>query len=161
MRKDRNHRHRLKHGHLFRVLRTTLSLGSTTSLGLERAAIGSCHRRRCLDRGRRNLQRRRRNYRLQRLSRKRRYLRPPPLSRIRCPRLPPPQLSQTSCRPSFRPKRLSKMKPHRAARQKLCSEGQRSQTDEAMSRCDGGRRRSPNIMSWLSPRLLSGRTTVV
>jgi hypothetical protein len=31
MRKDHNHRHRLKHGHPFQVLRTTLSLGSTTS----------------------------------------------------------------------------------------------------------------------------------
>ena len=61
-----------KHAHPFQVLRTTLSLGSTTSLVLERTAIGSCHRRRCLDRGRRNLQRRRRNYRLQRLSRIRR-----------------------------------------------------------------------------------------
>jgi hypothetical protein len=102
MRKDHNHRHRLKRGHPFQVLRTTLSLGSTTSLVLERTAIGSCHRRRCLDRGRRNLQRRRRNYRLQRLSRirrrrlsrMRRNLRPPPLSRIRCPRPPPPQSSQ-------------------------------------------------------------------
>ena len=55
MRKDHNHRHRLKRGHPFQVLRTTLSLGSTTSLVLERTAIGSCHRRRCLDRGRRNL----------------------------------------------------------------------------------------------------------
>src|SRR6516164_1614674 len=45
MRKDNNHRHRLKLGHLIQVLRTTLSLGSTTSLGLERTAIGSCHRR--------------------------------------------------------------------------------------------------------------------
>ena len=48
-------------------------------------------------------QRRRRNYRLQRLSRirrrrlsrMRRNLRPPPLRRIRCPRPPPLQLSQT------------------------------------------------------------------
>ena len=56
--------------------------------------FGSCHRCRCLDRGRRNLQRRQRNYRLQRLSRirsrrrsrMRRNLRPPPLGRIRCPR---------------------------------------------------------------------------
>ena len=54
MRKDHNHRHRLKRGHPFQVLRTTLSLGSTTSLVLERTAIGSCHRRRCLDRGRRS-----------------------------------------------------------------------------------------------------------
>ena len=46
---------------------------------------------------------------------------------------PAPQLSQTSRRPSFRPQRLSRMRPHRAARQELCSEGQRSQTDEATS----------------------------
>jgi hypothetical protein len=112
MRKDYNHRHRLKHGHPIQVLRTTLSLGSTTSLVLEGTAIGSCHRHRCLDRGRRNLQRLRRNYRPQQLSRIRRRrlsrmrcnLQPPPSSRIRCPRLPPPQLSQT------RPRRLSRLR---------------------------------------------------
>ena len=59
-----------------------------------------------LDRGRRNLQRRRRNYRLQRLSRirrrwlsrMRRNLRPPPLSRIRCLQRPMPVLSRISRR---------------------------------------------------------------
>jgi hypothetical protein len=131
--------------------------------------FGSCHRCRCLDRGRRNLQRRQRNYRLQRLSRirsrrrsrMRRNLRPPPLGQIRCPRRrislferdkpptvelnevqpaaaaaepnqmsPAPAITVEPCkgRQSFRPQRLSTMRPHSA---QLCSEGQISQTDEA------------------------------
>ena len=53
---------------------------------------------------------------------------------IRYLRHPPLQLSQTRRRPSFRPQRLSRMRPHRAPRQELCSEGQISQTDEATSR---------------------------
>ena len=38
---------------------------------------------------------------------------------------PLPQLSQTRRRPSFRPQRLSRMRPHRAPQQELCSEGQK------------------------------------
>src|SRR6476661_6572679 len=69
------------------------------------------------------------------------YLQPLPLSRIRYLRQPPPQLSQTRCRPSFRPQRLSRMRPHRAPRQELCSEGQISQTDEVSHKLPQGRPR--------------------
>jgi hypothetical protein len=67
-------------------------------------------------------------------------LQPPPLSRIRCLRHPPLQLSQARRRPSFLPRRLSRMRPHRAPRQELCFEGQISQTDEATSRRQWGLR---------------------
>ena len=43
-------------------------------------------------------------------------------------------------RPSFRPQRLGRMRPHRAPRQELCSEGQISKTDEATSRRQCGPR---------------------
>src|SRR6476469_3431876 len=72
-------------------------------------------------------------------------LRPLPLSRIRYLRHPLPQLSQTRRQPSFRPQRLSRMRPHRAPRQELCCEGQISQTDEPR-RADSGRQGfSPRI----------------
>ena len=82
-------------------------------------------------------------------------LQPLPLSRIRYLRQPPPQLSQTRCRPSFRPHRLSRMRPHRAPRQELCSEGQISQTDEVSHKLPQGRprRRSKCPGLWVGSHL--------
>ena len=47
---------------------------------------------------------------------------------------PAPTVEPDKARPTFRPQRLSRMRPHRAPRQEPCSEGQISQTDEATSR---------------------------
>ena len=51
----------------------------------------------------------------------------------------PPHLGQIRRRPNYRPERLSRLRPHRAPRQELCSEGQISRTDEATEPDDQAR----------------------